>query len=106
MQVKLDRINQVMRETLAGVRVIRAFVRIEHEERRFDSVNQDLFETGLRVNRLFAMTIPTLTAIVNLSTVAVMWFGAIRVDSGAMPIGNLTAFIQYLRSSCSRSWVP
>ena len=96
LQLKLDRMNQVMRETLAGVRVIRAFVRIEHEERRFDSVNQDLYETGLKVNRLFALTIPTLTAIVNLSTVAVMWFGAIRVDSGAMPIGNLTAFIQYL----------
>ena len=96
LQAKLDRINQVMRETLAGVRVIRAFVRTEHEEARFDAVNQDLFETGLRVNRLFALTIPALTVIVNLSTVAVMWFGAIRVDSGAMPIGNLTAFIQYL----------
>jgi ATP-binding cassette subfamily B protein len=96
LQLKLDRINQVMRETLAGVRVIRAFVRTAHEEERFDTVNQELYETGLRVNRLFALTIPTLTAIVNLSTVAVMWFGAIRVDSGAMPIGNLTAFIQYL----------
>ena len=96
LQVKLDRINQVMRETLAGVRVIRAFVRTEHEERRFDAANQDLYETGLKVNRLFALTLPTLTAIVNLSTVAVMWFGAIRVDSGAMPIGNLTAFLQYL----------
>ncbi len=85
-----------MRETLAGIRVIRAFVRTEHEERRFDSANQDLYETGLKVNRLFALTIPTLTAIINLSTVAVMWFGAIRVDSGAMPIGNLTAFLQYL----------
>jgi ATP-binding cassette subfamily B protein len=96
LQLKLDRMNQVMRETLAGVRVIRAFVRTAHEEERFDTVNQDLYETGLRVNRLFALTLPTLTAIVNLSTVAVMWFGAIRVDSGAMPIGNLTAFIQYL----------
>jgi ATP-binding cassette, subfamily B, multidrug efflux pump len=96
LQAKLDRMNQVMRETLAGVRVIRAFVRTEHEEERFDTVNQDLFETGLRVNRLFAVTLPLLTVIVNLSTVAVMWFGAIRVDSGAMPIGNLTAFIQYL----------
>ncbi len=96
LQAKLDRMNQVMRETLAGVRVIRAFVRTKHEEERFDTVNQDLFETGLRVNRLFAVTLPLLTVIVNLSTVAVMWFGAIRVDSGAMPIGNLTAFIQYL----------
>ena len=62
MQVKLDRINQVMRETLAGVRVIRAFVRTEHEEERFDDANVDLFDTALRVNRLFAVTIPVMTA--------------------------------------------
>jgi ATP-binding cassette, subfamily B, multidrug efflux pump len=96
MQAKLDRINQVMRETLAGVRVIRAFVRTEHEEERFDDANRDLFETSIRVNRLFAVTIPVMTAILNLSTVAVMWFGALRVNSGEMPIGNLTAFLQYL----------
>ena len=96
MQVKIDRINQVMRETLAGVRVIRAFVRTDHEERRFDESNLDLFDTSIRVNRLFAITIPVMTAILNLSTVAVIWFGAMRVDSGAMPIGNLTAFLQYL----------
>jgi ATP-binding cassette subfamily B protein len=96
MQVKLDRINQVMRETLAGVRVIRAFVRTRHEEARFQEASVDLFDTALRVNRLFAITIPVMTAILNLSTVAVMWFGAMRVDSGEMPIGNLTAFLQYL----------
>jgi ATP-binding cassette subfamily B multidrug efflux pump len=96
MQVKVDRINQVMRERLAGVRVIRAFVQTEREELRFDEANLDLFDTSLRVNRLFAATIPILTAILNLSLVAVMWFGAIRVDTGEMPIGNLTAFIAYL----------
>jgi ATP-binding cassette subfamily B multidrug efflux pump len=96
MQRKLDRINQVMRETLSGVRVIRAFVRTSHEERRFDAASRDLFETTITVNRLFALTIPTMTAILNLSTVAVMWFGALRVDSGAMSIGDLTAFLQYL----------
>jgi ATP-binding cassette subfamily B protein len=96
MQVKLDRINQVMRETLAGVRVIRAFVRTRREEQRFDDANVDLFDTALRVNRLFAITIPVMTLILNLSTVGVMWFGALRVDSGEMPIGNLTAFLQYL----------
>ncbi|HTK43947.1 MAG TPA: ABC transporter ATP-binding protein [Patescibacteria group bacterium] len=96
MQVKLDRINQVMRETLAGVRVIRAFVRTGHEEQRFDDANVDLFDTALRVNRLFAITIPVMTLILNLSTVGVMWFGAIRVESGEMPIGNLTSFLQYL----------
>ncbi len=96
MQKKLDRINQVMRETLAGVRVIRAFVRTRHEEARFEESNRDLFNTTLKVNRLFAVTIPVMTAILNLSTVAVMWFGGLRVDSGQMPIGNLTAFLQYL----------
>jgi ATP-binding cassette subfamily B multidrug efflux pump len=96
MQKKIDRINQVMRETLAGVRVIRAFVRTKHEEERFEESNRDLFNTALRVNRLFAVTIPVMTAILNLSTVAVMWFGAMRVDSGQMPIGNLTAFLQYI----------
>jgi ATP-binding cassette, subfamily B, multidrug efflux pump len=85
-----------MRETLAGVRVIRAFVRTGHEEARFEAANVDLYNTGLAVNRLFAVTLPVLTLILNLSTVGVMWFGAIRVDSGEMPIGNLTAFLQYL----------
>jgi ATP-binding cassette, subfamily B, multidrug efflux pump len=95
-QVKLDRINQVMRETLSGVRVIRAFVRTSNEEERFDAASRDLFDTSLRVTRLFAITIPTMTAIFNLSTVAVIWFGAMRVNAGDLSIGNLTAFMQYL----------
>jgi ATP-binding cassette, subfamily B, multidrug efflux pump len=96
MQTKLDRINQVMRETLSGIRVIRAFVRTPHEEQRFETANRDLFNTAITVNRLFAITIPAMTAIFQLSTVAVMWFGAFRVSSGELPIGNLTAFLQYL----------
>ena len=96
MQVRLDRINQVMRESLAGVRVIRAFVRTRHEEERFGVANEDLFDTSIHVNRLFAVTIPTMMAILNLSLVAVMWFGSMRIDSGGMPIGNLTAFMAYL----------
>ena len=95
-QVKLDRINQVMRETLSGVRVIRAFVRVQHEEARFDEANRDLFGTSLKVTRLFALTIPTMTAILNLSAVAVMWVGAMRVQSGELEIGALTAYLQYL----------
>lgn len=95
-QAKLDTINLVTREALAGVRVIRAFVRTTHEEERFDVANLDLFDTSLRVNRLFAIVIPTMTAILNLSSVAVMWFGGQRVDSGGLPIGNLTAFLTYL----------
>ncbi len=96
LQKKIDRINLVMRETLAGVRVIRAFVRTRDEEARFDEASLDLMDTGLRVNRLFAITLPALMLIMNLSTVAVLWLGAYRVDSGDMPIGNLTAFLQYI----------
>ncbi|OGO57233.1 MAG: multidrug ABC transporter ATP-binding protein [Chloroflexi bacterium RBG_16_72_14] len=96
MQLKLDRINLVMRETLAGIRVIRAFVRTRHEETRFDDASRDLMDTSLEVNRLFAITMPSLMAIMNLSTVAILWLGAYRVDGGGMPIGNLTAFLQYV----------
>ena len=96
MQKKIDRINLVMRETLSGVRVIRAFVRTRHEEERFDEASADLMQTALKVNRLFAITMPALMAIMNVSTVAVLWLGAYRVDSGGMPIGNLTAFLQYI----------
>ncbi len=96
MQTKVDRINQVMRETLSGIRVIRAFVRTDYDERRFDAANVDLTGTALRVNRLFALMIPTVMAIFNLSSVAILWFGAIRVDSGGMQIGNLIAFLQYV----------
>jgi len=95
-QAKIDRINQVMRETLAGVRVIRAFVRTRHEEARFETASLDLYDTQLRAGRLFALTQPVIFAIFNLSTVAVIWFGAIRVQDGALSIGNLTAFLQYL----------
>jgi ATP-binding cassette subfamily B multidrug efflux pump len=96
MQLKIDRINLVVREALSGVRVVRAFVRTRQEERRFDDANQDLTATALRVNRLFSLMMPALMVIMNLSTVAALWFGAIRVDSGAMPIGNFTAFLQYI----------
>ena len=95
-QTKLDRINQVMRETLSGVRVIRAFVRTRHEEARFETASRDLYDTQLGAARLFAFTQPIIFAIFNLSTVAALWFGAIRVDSGDLSIGNLTAFLQYL----------
>ncbi|HET7030813.1 MAG TPA: ABC transporter ATP-binding protein [Candidatus Limnocylindrales bacterium] len=95
-QIRLDRINQVMRESLAGVRVIRAFVRTRHEEARFEQASRDLYDVQLRGGRLFAFTQPTIMAIFNLSTVAAIWFGALRVEDGALSIGNLTAFQQYL----------
>ncbi len=95
-QTKIDRINQVMRETLSGVRVIRAFVRTRHEEARFETASRDLYDVQLSATRVFAITQPVIFAIFNLSTVAVLWFGAMRVESGDLPIGNLTAFLQYL----------
>ncbi|MGZ6273210.1 MAG: ABC transporter ATP-binding protein [Candidatus Limnocylindrales bacterium] len=95
-QKRTDRINQVMRETLSGMRVIRAFVRTDYEEKRFDQANVELMDTSLRVNRLFAVMIPFLFGIMNVSTVAIVWFGGMRIDSGAMPIGNLSAFLQYV----------
>ena len=95
-QVKIDRINQVMRETLSGVRVIRAFVRTTHEEARFEVASRDLYDVQLEATRIFAVVQPVILAIFNLSTVAVLWFGAGRVDTGDLSIGNLTAFLQYL----------
>jgi ATP-binding cassette subfamily B protein len=96
LQLTTDRINLVTREKLAGIRVIRAFVRTHHEEKRFDVANRDYMATALSLNRLFAITMPTLMLLMNLSTVAVLYLGAYRVDSGEMPIGNLTAFLQYI----------
>lgn len=96
MQIRIDRVNQVMREKLAGIRVIRAFVRSDFEEARFAQANDELYDVSLKVARLFAIMMPTLMAIFNLSLVAAMWFGGLRVESGAMPIGNLTAFLTYI----------
>jgi ATP-binding cassette subfamily B protein len=96
MQKRTDKINQVMREKLAGVRVIRAFVRSQHEEERFDEANRELTDTGLKVARLFSIMLPFLFGVMNLSTVAILWFGGQRVDSGDMQIGNLFAFMQYV----------
>lgn len=96
MQVKIDRINQVLREQITGVRVIRAFVRSDYEEHRFAAANADLTATALRVNRIFVLAMPALMGVMNLSSVAVLWFGGHLVDSGSMPIGNLTAFLAYI----------
>jgi ATP-binding cassette subfamily B protein len=95
-QVKIDRLTQVLREQITGVRVVRAFIRGESERARFEVANADLTDTSLRVNRIFALAFPSLLAIMNLSTVAILWFGAGLVDRGDMPIGNLTAFLQYI----------
>lgn len=96
MQAKIDRINEVLREQITGVRVIRAFVRNESEAQRFDVANVALTKTALSVNRTFALMLPTMMVILNLSSVAVIWFGGRLVNEGSMPIGNLTAFLTYI----------
>ncbi|PNR98550.1 ABC transporter ATP-binding protein [Petrotoga olearia] len=96
MQIKLDNVNRVLREKLMGIRVIRAFVKEKSEEKRFDKVNNDLTQTAIKVNRLLALGMPLLMLIMNLTTVSILWFGSMRIDSGAMPIGNLIAFLTYI----------
>jgi ATP-binding cassette subfamily B protein len=96
MQVKIDRVNGVLRENLAGIRVIRAFVRTSHEEERFAEANVDLTDTALKVTRLFALIMPTLMLIMNLTIVATIWFGGHLIADGSMPIGNLFAFQSYI----------
>ncbi|MBU6496725.1 MAG: ABC transporter ATP-binding protein/permease, partial [Acidobacteria bacterium] len=96
MQVKIDTLNRVLREQITGVRVIRAFVRGPFEARRFLAANEDLTGTALRVNRVFAFMLPSMMLVLNFSSVAVVWFGGRLVSEGAMPIGNLTAFLTYI----------
>ncbi|GAB3063002.1 ABC transporter ATP-binding protein [Intrasporangium mesophilum] len=96
MQKSLDGVNRVMREQITGIRVVRAFVREDHEEQRFSEANGKLTEAGLRVGRLMALVFPIVLFVFNMSSVAVMWFGAHRIASGDMQIGALTAFLSYL----------
>jgi ATP-binding cassette subfamily B multidrug efflux pump len=96
MQERLDRINQVMREQITGIRVIRAFVRDDHERERYSVANDQLTDVSLRVGRIMALMFPTVLLVVNISSVAVLWYGGHRIDSGGMQIGQLTAFISYL----------
>jgi ATP-binding cassette, subfamily B, multidrug efflux pump len=95
MQVKLDRLNLVLDEVLGGVRVIRAFDRDAHEHRRFDAANLDLTNTAITVNRLVAFLMPAMMLTLNITSVAILWFGSIRIDQGQMQIGSLIAFLQY-----------
>ncbi|MFI8187635.1 ABC transporter ATP-binding protein [Streptomyces sp. NPDC085946] len=96
MQERLDTVNRVLREQITGNRVIRAFVRDDHEQRRFQKANADLTEMALGTGNLLALMFPVVMTVVNLSSIAVVWFGAHRIDSGGMQIGDLTAFLAYL----------
>jgi len=96
MQRRIDGVNRVLREQLTGIRVIRAFVREGVESERFDEANDALTDTALRAGRLFALVFPVVMLVLNVSSVAVLWFGAFRVEDGSMQIGSLTAFLSYL----------
>ena len=96
MQKRLDTVNRVLREQITGNRVIRAFVRDEYEKDRFKKANSDLTEMQLATGNMLALMFPIVMTVVNLSSIAVVWFGAHRIDSGGMQIGDLTAFLAYL----------
>ena len=96
MQTRIDVVNRVLREQLSGIRVVRAFVREQDEAQRFAEANRALTETALRAGRLMVLIFPTVMLILNSSSIAVLWFGAGRVNSGEMQIGALTAFLMYL----------
>lgn len=94
-QTKIDKINLVLREGLIGIRVVRAFNRTDDEKRRFYNANMDLTETSIKVNRMMAFLMPVMMLLMNITTVAVIWFGSIRVNIGATNVGDMMAFLQY-----------
>nr|WP_272955447.1 ABC transporter ATP-binding protein [Pedococcus badiiscoriae] len=96
MQESVDWVNRVLREQITGIRVVRAFVREDHERSRFADANTQYTGTALAVGRLMALVFPIVMVIFNASTVAVLWFGSHRVENGQMHIGELTAFMSYL----------
>ncbi len=96
MQKRIDRVNQIMREQLTGIRVIRAFVREDEERERFRDASAGVAESGLRAGNLMALMFPVVMLVLNVSSVAVIWFGAFQVQAGEAQIGTLFAFLQYL----------
>jgi len=96
MQGRIDDINGVLREQVVGMRVVRAFVREDHERKRFAGVNDELSGISLRIGQLFVLMFPLIMMILHLATSAVLWFGGHRVDEGLLEVGQMTAFTQYL----------
>jgi ATP-binding cassette subfamily B multidrug efflux pump len=96
MQKKIDEVNRVLREQATGIRVLRAFVREPFETKRFDQANTELTDVSLTVGRWMAAMFPIVILILNVSSVAVLWFGGLRIEAGLMQIGSLTAFLTYL----------
>jgi ATP-binding cassette, subfamily B, multidrug efflux pump len=96
MQTRIDEVNRILREQITGIRVVRAFVREPQETARFETANVALTDVATYVGRLMALIFPTVMLVLNLSSVAVLWFGAARIDEGQMQVGALTAFLAYL----------
>ncbi|HZU69862.1 MAG TPA: ABC transporter ATP-binding protein [Ktedonobacteraceae bacterium] len=94
-QVKLDKLNLILDEGLTGVRVVRAFDRQKYEEQRFDVANRDLTDISIRVNRIVATLMPLMMFILNVSSIAILWFGSIRINNGDLQVGAMIAFLQY-----------
>ena len=95
-QEKIDRLNLVLREVLTGIRVVRAFNRVDYEKERFDEANLDLTGTTIKANKLMAALMPAMMLILNFTIIIIIWFGGIRIDNGYMQVGDLMAFIQYV----------
>ncbi len=98
-QTKIDKLNQILRENLMGVRVVRAFNRIDYERGRFRVANEDLTSTTIKVSKIMATMMPVITLALNFIIIAVIWFGSINIDRGTMQVGDLMAFIQYVIQS-------
>ncbi|MDR7085115.1 ATP-binding cassette subfamily B protein [Arthrobacter ginsengisoli] len=96
MQARIDTVNRVLREQLTGIRVVRAFVREDVETARFTRANEDVTDTALRAGRLMALAFPTVMLVLNVSSTAVIWFGAFRIEDGSMQVGTMIAFLSYL----------
>lgn len=95
MQIKLDKLNLILDENLTGVRVVRAFNRIKHEEERFDVANHDVTNIAIRVNQIMALMMPVMMLMINVSSVAIIWFGSQRVVGNHLEIGAMFSFLQY-----------
>ncbi|MBS4205159.1 ABC transporter ATP-binding protein [Lederbergia citrea] len=95
LQKKTDRLNLLVRENLTGIRVVRAFNRVGYEKDRFNIANEDFRDTGIKVNKMMALLFPVMIIVMNFTNIAIVWFGAVRIDQGLMQVGNLMAFLQY-----------
>lgn len=95
LQKRTDRLNLLIRESLIGVRVVRAFNRVNFEKKRFNEANEQFRDTGIKVNRIIAFTFPIMMIVMNFTSIAIVWFGAMRIDQQLMQVGNLMAFLQY-----------